>query len=185
MSLRSYVAHPDPVTAVACLVAVVLGSNGPFYPLYVIAALGWAQGHLAFLTMFASPLFLAIPLLARRHPQTARVTLWLVGTVNTIWCMKLLGTASEVGLFLLPCIMLAALLPPGSARLAGVGGPLMVLLIPSDWFGAPIMALTVAQDSHLASLNQFSAACLTGLLALRIGQLLPSFVQRRSIASHQ
>jgi hypothetical protein len=35
--LRRYAAHPDPATATANLVALVVASNGPFYPLYVLA----------------------------------------------------------------------------------------------------------------------------------------------------
>lgn len=163
-------AHPDPATALACFVAVVLGFNGPFYPLYVIALVGWTRGHIAFLTMFATPLFLAIPLLARHRPAGGRVALWLVGTSNTLWCMKLLGPASGVGLFLLPCIALAVLLPAGWARLAGAGLPLALLLVPKEWFGAPIMVLDAAQYARMATLNQFSAACLIGLLALRSGK---------------
>lgn len=172
MRLRAYGAHPDPATAAACFVAIVLGSNGPFYPVYVVALVGWAQGHIALLTMLAAPFFLAIPPLARRSPAAGRAALWLVGTINTVWCMKLLGPASGVGIFLLPCIALAALLPAGWPRLAGAAVPLLVLLVPPIWFGMPIMALSEGQDAHLALLNRFSAACLMGLLALRLGRLV-------------
>ncbi len=174
MRLRAYTAHTDPATSAACLVAIVLGSNGPFYPLYVIALVGWARGHLAFLTLFATPVFLAIPLLAQRSPSAGRAALWLVGTVNTVWCMKLMGPGSGIGIFLLPCIALAALLPGGWTRLAGAGLPLLPLLVPRNWFGVPVMTLTAAQDAHLALLNQFSAACLMGLLALQLGRLVPA-----------
>jgi hypothetical protein len=174
MNLRAYATHPDPATAAACFVAVVLASNGPFYPLYVVALVGWARGHVAFLTMSATPFFLAVPLLARRAPAVGRGVLWLVGTINTVWCMKLLGPASGVGVFLLPCIALAVLLPAGWARLAGAAAPLLPLLTPNEWLGRPIMALTSGQNAHLAHLNSFSAACLMGLLALRLGRLVPA-----------
>jgi hypothetical protein len=164
----------DPPTAVASFVALVLGANGPFYPLYVIALVGWVAGHLALLTLFATPFFLAIPALARRAGLAARLALWLIGTLNTVWCMKLLGPASGVGVFLLPCVSLAALLPAGMMRLAAAGLPLLALLLPWDWFGTPILALTTAENARLAFLNEFSAACLTGLLALRLGRLLPA-----------
>jgi hypothetical protein len=162
----------DPASATACFIALILGGNGPIYPLYVIAVVGWADGHAAFLTMGAMPLFLAIPALARRAPAAAPVALWLVGTLNTLWCMKLLGPASLVGVFLLPCAALAALLPTGPARLAGAGLPLLGLLIPHPWFAAPILRLTAAQDLRLASLNLFSAGCLSGLIGLRLGRLI-------------
>ena len=174
MNWRAYVAHSDPATTVACLVAVVLGLNGPFYPFYIVAVVGLTHGWVAFLTMGATPLFLAIPRLARRAPVAARAALWLVGTINTIWCMKLFGPASGVGVFLLPCIALAVLLPVGWVRLTGTGAPLLALIVPWNWFGAPIMTLTAAQNAQLGLLNEFSAACLTGLLALQLGRFMTS-----------
>ena len=170
--MRRHAAAPDPITATAGFVALVLGANGPIYPLYVIAVVGWGRGHPAFLTMGAMPLFLAIPALGRRVPGMAGLALWLVGTLNTLWCMKLLGPASLVGVFLLPCAALAALLPPGLPRLAGAGLPLLGLLVPHPWFGAAILRLTAEQDARLATLNLFSAGCLTGLIGLRLGRLV-------------
>lgn len=172
MKLLSYADHPDPVTAVACLVGVVLGLNGPIYPLYLIALVGRTQGYLAFLTMLAYPIVLAVPLLARREPVGARVTLWLTGTLNTVWCMKLLGPSGGVAAFLLPCIGLAALLPSRWMRLAGAGLPPLLLLIPARWFGVPLMSVTAVQNANLIMLNEVSAACLIGLLAVRLGPLL-------------
>ena len=171
-AIRAYDTHPDPATALACFLALVLGSNGPFYPLYVIAVVGWSRGHAAFLTMAAMPLFLAIPALARRSPAAGRIALWLVGTINTVWCMKLLGPATGVGLFLLPCITLAALLPGRVLALAAAGLPLLPLLLPVAAFAPPILSLTAAEDGRLATLNGFSAACLTALIALRMAGLL-------------
>ena len=171
-AIRAYGSHPDPATATANFVALVLGSNGPVYPLYVIAVAGWARGHAAFLTMGAMPLFLAVPALARWRPETARAALWLVGTVNTLWCMKLLGPATGVGLFLLPCIALAALLGGRMLTLAGAGVPILLLQIPAVAFGRPILAFTRVEDARLAALNGFSAACLLGLIALRLAGVL-------------
>ncbi len=171
-SIRAYGSHPDPATAVACFVALVLGSNGPFYPLYVIAAVGWARGHPAFLTMGAMPLFLAVPALARWRPEAAPAALWLVGTVNTVWCMKLLGPETGVGLFLLPCIALATLLGGRLVTLAGAGVPILLSQIPSAAFGHPILALTPAEDARLTALNGFSVACLMGLIALQLAGVL-------------
>ena len=170
--MRRHAAAPDPITATAGFVALVLGANGPIYPLYVIAVVGWGRGHAAFVTMVAMPLFLAVPALARRRPETARAALWLVGTVNTVWCMKLLGPETGVGLFLLPCIALAALLQGRVLTLAAVGLPILPLLMPATAFGQPILALTAAEDARLAALNGFSAACLMGLIALRLASVL-------------
>ncbi|MBW4092841.1 MAG: hypothetical protein HIU82_17315, partial [Proteobacteria bacterium] len=132
-ALRAYAAHDDPATAMANFVALVLGWNGPFYPLYVIALIGGTAGGAVFLTMLAMPFFLAIPALSHRSGTGARVALSLVGTVNTIWCIKLLGTPSAVGLFLLPCIALSALLFRRRERalfLPAAGLPLAALFMP-------------------------------------------------------
>lgn len=174
-ALRAYAAHEDPATAMANVVALVLGWNGPLYPLYVIALIGRRDGAPAFLTMLAMPLFLAVPALSRRSGTGARAALALVGTANTIWCMKLLGPASGVGLFLLPCIALAALLFHRGERglfLIAAILPLAALLVPGASFGAPILHLRASQTHRLAALNLVSVACLTFLFALRFARLL-------------
>ncbi len=171
-ALRAYGSHPDPATEAVCFVALVLGSNGPVYPLYVIAVVGWARGHAAFLTMGAMPLFLAIPALARWRAEAGRTALWLVGTANTVWCMKLLGPATGVGLFLMPCIALAALLNRRMVTLAAAGVPILLLQIPAAAFGHPILRFTQVEAARLAALNGFSAACLLGLIALLLAGVL-------------
>lgn len=63
--LARYRAHPDPAVQTANTVALVVGSNGPFYPLYV----WWLvpeTGLIPLLTMLATPFFLAVPLVKRR-----------------------------------------------------------------------------------------------------------------------
>jgi hypothetical protein len=54
--------------------------------------------------------FLAVPLVTKRGPFRGRVMLALTGTANTLFCTWLLGEASGTQLFLLPSIVLAALL---------------------------------------------------------------------------
>ena len=39
--MRRSAATPE---ATACFLALVLGANGPIYPLYVIAVVGWGRG---------------------------------------------------------------------------------------------------------------------------------------------
>ena len=99
----------DPLAKVAATVALVVASNQPFYPLYLHAIVG-KQAWPAWLTLLTTPLFLAVPAVARRHPLAGRAMLPIVGIVNTVFCVKLIGLATAVELFLLPCILLAAIL---------------------------------------------------------------------------
>jgi len=101
---RTYPAHPDPATAAANLIALVVALNGPFYPLYVIGVIGWS-GLPTFATMLASPLFFAVPWVSRRNSLAGRVALPLIGTANSMWCAKLLGIASGVQLFCIHCFI--------------------------------------------------------------------------------
>ena len=174
-ALRAFVAHEDPATAAANLVALVVGWNGPFYPLFVVALVDTSVLRVSLLTMLATPFFLAIPLLSRRSGRAARLALPVVGTVNTIWCLKLLGPATAVGFFLFPCIALAALLARAEERrllLVAAGFPLVASMLPDSAFGTPIMQLTAAQAARLASLNIGSVATLTFMLALLFADLL-------------
>ena len=88
--LGRYVAHPDPATAAANLVALVVAGNGPFYPLYVLALIGWGHNG-AWLTMLATPFFAAVPAVSRWRSWAGRGALPLVGIANTVWCSALLG----------------------------------------------------------------------------------------------
>jgi hypothetical protein len=81
--LRRYAAHPDPATAATNVVALVVASNGPFYPLYVLALIGWDHTG-AWLTMLASPLFLVVPALSRASPRAGRAALPLIDITNTV-----------------------------------------------------------------------------------------------------
>jgi hypothetical protein len=171
--LRRYAGHPDPATAAANLVALVVASNGPFYPLYVLALIGWDRVGV-WLTMLASPLFFAVPALSRGSPRAARVALPLIGIVNTVWCTALFGSASGVALFLLPCIMLAVLVPHADERrlalfLAGLAIACMIILTESS-FGSLIVVGPAAAAS-LARLNLLSVTMLTAFVALNLANI--------------
>lgn len=172
--LGRYAAHCDPATAAANLVALVVAGNGPFYPMYVLALIGWDHGG-AWLTMLASPCFALVPALSRRWPRGGRAALPLVGVVNTVWCAVLLGTASAVGLFLLPCIVLAALLFRDDER--GLMWWVMGLAVAAvAWLTefplSGLMDLTEAQAAALARLDAISVATLSGFVALQMARVL-------------
>ena len=171
---RAYVEHTDPAAAAANLVAVVVALNGPLYPIYVIALVGLG-GVLSLLTMIASPLFFAVPWIARRSSLAGRAALPLIGTVNTVWCTKLFGPASGVQLFCFPCIMLAALVFRGGERWLGVllvGLAIIPLLLPASLFGVPVMPLAADDAARLGVLNLIGVAMLMGLIALQFMSVL-------------
>jgi hypothetical protein len=173
---RRYAAHDDAAAAVANFVALVIAWNGPFYPLYVALLTGWDR--LVLLTLPATPLFFLVPLAMRWSSRLGRAALPLIGTVNTLWCTKLLGAVSAVGLFLMPCVLLAALLFRRGERawmLVAAGLPLAAALLPDTIFGAPLLRLAPDQEARLAALNFVSAAMLSGLLAWQFAGLLANY----------
>ncbi len=105
-----YAAHPDPLVATGNLLALMLGGNTPFYPLFVYALVGNAAFPRAFWGLLVLPVFMAVPAVARRAPLSGRVLLVAAGTANTVLCSYVYGIASGVWLFLVPCAALATLL---------------------------------------------------------------------------
>lgn len=171
---RAYLAHSDAATAAANLIALVVAWNGPLYPLYAIALLGTA-GLPTFLTMAASPFFFAIPWIARRSSVAGRAALPLVGTLDAIACMKLFGTAAGAEFFLLPCIVLAALLFRPRERWLGlllIGLAMVPILVPAASYGTAVFLLSPDQASRLNSLNLVSVMFLLGLVALQMRSVL-------------
>jgi hypothetical protein len=175
--LRRYAAHPDPATAAANLVALVVASNGPFYPLYVLALIGWDRSG-AWLTMLASPLFFAVPALSRGSARAGRVALPLIGIANTVWCAALFGPASGIALFLLPCIVLAIMVPHADERrialsLAGLAIACMISLTEISF--SSLMVVSPSAAVSLARLNLLSVTTLTAFVALSLAnvQVLP------------
>lgn len=174
--LRAYLDHPDPLAATVNLVAFVVGANGPFYPLYAMALIG-RPGAWLFITMAASPVFLAIPALARRNGLAGRIALPLFGTLNTLWCAKLIGPASGVELLLLPCIVIAglSLLPSETLwRWGLIGLPMAAHLALSPVYGAGLLGFSPAQEAALFRLDLGSTATLLAFLGLVYGRLLPA-----------
>jgi hypothetical protein len=172
--LRRYVEHPDPATAASNLVALVIASNGPFYPLYVLALIGWENTGV-WLTMLASPFFMLMPVISRRHPATGRVALPVIGIVNTVGCTFLFGSTSRVELFLLPCITLIALQFRGCERrrllsLLGLAVGTQIWL--TEFPPAGLMILRVDQAEALARLNAISVATLSAFLVLSLANVL-------------
>jgi hypothetical protein len=165
-SLRRYADHPDPATAMANTVAMVVGANGPFYPLYVWWLLPEA-GLVSLLTMFATPFFLSVPWISRRNGLAGRIALVVVGLANTVWCTALLGPATGVGLFVLPCLMLAGLVWAQRAALfALLGLGLAAQQVVLRWPWPALSGLALEHQAALYVLNASSVAMLLGFLAI-------------------
>jgi hypothetical protein len=172
--LRRYAAHPDQATAAGNVVALVVAGNGPFYPVYVQALIGWDSGG-AWLTMLGSPFFALVPALSRRCPVAGRAAVALIGVVNTVWCSVLLGSASAVGLFLLPCIVLAALLFRREERriaLLLIALAIGVQVWLAEFPLSGLMRLTEVQAAALARLDAISVATLIGFVAVTLANIL-------------
>ncbi len=172
--LRRYAAHPDPATAAANLVALVVASNGPFYPPFVLALIGWDRAG-AWLTMLATPAFSMVPAISRRWPRAGRAALPLIGIANTVWCAGLFGSASGLGWFLLPCITLAALtFRPDERPLAllvmGLGIGSLIVLVEFPFNG--LMVVSPEAAAALTRLNAISVATLSGFISLALINVL-------------
>ncbi len=103
-----YAGHGDPLAAAVNLLALSIAADQPFYP----AMVGIAAGHFipaALWTFLSTPGFAAVPALTRRSSLAGRSLLVVTGIANTLLCLALYGEESGVGLFLLPCGLIAAL----------------------------------------------------------------------------
>jgi len=172
--VRAYVAHADPAAATANFVAMIVGWNTPFYPIYVIAFAGWGT-LAAVLTGLAAPLFLAVPAIARASSRAGRFALPLIGIANTLWCTKVLGPSCGLELFLLPCAMLTGLLYRRSEKpylIVAASFAFAANFLPSGVYGAPIVVLSAETAQRLATLNEASALTLALVIAWQIAGLL-------------
>lgn len=169
-ALRAYGAHADPATRIANTIALLVGFNGPFYPLYVWFLVPEA-GPVALATMVMSPVFLAIPWLSRRSAAAARAALPVAGLLNTVWTAALLGPATGVGAFAFPCIALAVLCwrePQLMLALLGFGlmAQQAVLRMPID----PLAGLAAASQALLESLNVISVGALMAFVVITVAR---------------
>jgi hypothetical protein len=171
-ALGRYLAHADPATRIANSVALLVGSNGPFYPAYVWF-LAPEAGPISLATMAASPFFLAIPWLSRRSATAARIALPMVGIANTVWTAALLGPATGVAVFLFPCLVLALLSwREKPAMLAVLGSGLLAQQALLRWPWPALSGLDPIVQAQLVSLNAVSVGALVAVLVLSLSGLL-------------
>lgn len=184
-AFRAYAAHADPLVAAGNLIALVVASSQPFYPLYVYWIVGREIEPTLF-TFISTPFFLAVPALARRHPLAGRVLLPLAGILNTAMCAKLLGEASGVELFFLPCVLIAAMLfRPGErlATLCLLGLAFLIYFALHGRYGAPLHAYTDQEYTSFLRLHAFSVGVLSTCVGLAFANALATIEGRRAKAN--
>jgi hypothetical protein len=170
----AYIAHPDPMTAVANLLGVILASNQPFYPLYFYAVVGDSAWP-AWVALISAPFFAAVPALSRVHSGAGRAGLVLIGVFNTAVVTLAMGAPSATQLFFFPCLFLAVMLFRPSERLWSA---LLLALTAATYFvlsGAVAQAfVTFSSDQYraIAGINTMSAATLSAFAAYLISQRL-------------
>lgn len=185
--VRAYARHPDPRVAAANMIALLVASNQPFYPLY----LRWVVSSditAAWFTFLSTPFFLAVPAVARRSGIAGRALLPLAGIGNTVLSSWLFGTASAVEIFLVPCGVIALLLFRPGERLVGLaltGLAFGVFLFLHDAYGPPLAQYDAAEYAALARLNVVSASMLTAFVALMFSGLLAQAENSVETAGHQ
>jgi hypothetical protein len=172
MLVARYAAHPDPLAAASNLVALLVGSNQPLYPL----TLYWATGADVtglFLVFLSAPCFLAIPFVARRSSLAARVMLVAIGSIDTFVSVKVYGPAGGNELYLGPCLMLAVLLFRKREQLLSFGLTALIcvgLFVLHDRYGASVLAWSDKDYATMMNFNIFYVAMLTAFIGLSVGR---------------
>ena len=178
---RNYMAHPDPLIAAGNLIAIVVASNQPFYPLYLYFLVGPDIG-VSFFTFLSTPFFIAVPAVARRNAIAGRALLPLAGIGNAVMCAKLFGEASGVELFLAPCLVIAAMLFRRSERLVMfglVGLGLLAYLGLHGRYGAPCHLFSGEEYDRMRNLNFASVLTLSAFVGMAFAGALSEIENRR------
>jgi hypothetical protein len=169
--LHAYAGHDDANVAGCNLIALIVASNQPFYPLYV----HWlVSPHVTptLLTFLSTPFFLAVPAVSRRWPTFGRALLPLTGMSNVMVSAKAFGAASGVEIFLMPCALIAAAFFGPNER--GIGLALLAAALGTflirGHYGTPMYAYSAEELAAFVRLNAVSA----GMLVAFVGFVLSS-----------
>ena len=170
--LRAYAADDDPLVATTNLVALVVAGNIPFYPVYYLALIGWGAWP-SLLDLPTALAFFAIPWIARHSSLLGRTALPVIGVANALICVKLLGEASGNALYLVPCVVAAALSFRANERwvmLPLVWLPVAMFLATLGRLGEPLVPFTEAEFTAMLRLNAVSAGVFVGFLGMLYGR---------------
>ncbi|MDB5846572.1 MAG: hypothetical protein JWP29_324 [Rhodoferax sp.] len=173
-SLRAYAAHDDPLVATANLIALVVVSNQPFYPLYLYWIVGPDIAP-SFWLFLSTPFFAAVPAVARLNATAGRALLPLAGIANTMLSAKVFGAASGVEMFLIPCVLIGFVVFRPSERLMGfaiAGAAFLVFTFLHGRYGAPVHSYTPQEYAAFVKLNATSVGTLTAFVGLLVAGLI-------------
>lgn len=185
--VRAYAYHPDPRVAAANMISLLVASNQPFYPLYLFWLVS-ADVTAAWFTFLSTPLFLAIPAVARWNSVAGRALLPLTGIGNTVLSSWLFGRASAVEIFLVPCGIIALLLFRPQERVVALALTALafgVFLLLHDVYALPLAQYNAAQYAALARLNVMSAGMLTAFVAILLSGIIAEAERSADAARHE
>lgn len=170
----AYAAHDDPMVESCNLIALVVVSNQPFYPLYIY----WTVSeHISptFFTFLSTPFFLAVPAVSRRSSVAGRALLPLAGIANTVLSVAIFGRSSGVEIFLIPCALIAATFFRGSERVIAfpiIGIALLAYFEIDKLLPVQIHPYSASEYAAFFSLNATSASTLVIFVGLIASGLL-------------
>ncbi|ATE63346.1 hypothetical protein [Rhizorhabdus dicambivorans] len=170
--LKAYAAHPDPLAESCNWIALVVASNQPIYPLYLLWIVG-GDWWISVWTFLSTPFFLAVPAVARRHAAMGRALLPLAGIGNGIVSAKAFGVASGVELFLVACSLIGLLaFRRGEGRWTlGIFAAAAAALLLHDHYGPPLGRFDAGQYAAFFRLNAYSVAGLCFVILWSLGRL--------------
>ncbi len=165
--MARFVAHDDPRMAYGNLIAVLVGSNQPLFPLTLYAVLGDAARP-SLWGLVSTLAFCAVPFVARSHALAAKLMLCLYASLHTAAYVLLMGQGAGFELFFLPCILLSALLFPARQRMLAwaLCAVPFVLFFAVQRLAGPADHLGSGAISTLWQVNAISVACLTAMMGM-------------------
>jgi hypothetical protein len=172
--LRAYAAHDDPLVATANLIALVVVSNQPFYPLYVYWIVS-PEIAPTFWLFLSTPFFAAVPAVSRISPVAGRALLPLAGIANTMLSAKVFGVSSGVEMFLIPCVLIGLVVFRPSQKWIGIviaGFAFLVFSVLHGRYGAPAHVYTAEEYASFVKLNAGSVGTLTVFVGLLVVGLI-------------
>ncbi len=172
--IAAYAANPDPRVASCNIIALLVASNQPFYPLYVYLSVSRDIAP-TLLTFLSTPFFLAVPAVSRRWPALGRALLPLTGLANVVVSAKAFGPASGVAIFIVPCALIAAAFFRPSEKVfafALLAVALAIFLGMDSYAFVPVHAYFETEYAAFVRLNALSAGALVALLGLILSGLV-------------
>lgn len=160
--IENYISSSRPLVRANNLLALLVASNQPFYPIYVQLVAG-PDGGATFLTLLTTPLFLAVPWLSHRHPELSLASVPVIGLANAILATLALGNAVGFELFILPCLVVAVLVADRETSKLVVPAAISALACFLYVHFADIAPLHLYTDDERASLRRLNQLAVAGL----------------------